>query len=529
MARPGLQGMLLPAAALLAQTQPTFYAAWEDGLEAERQGNPRKAAACFRRAIALRPHPSAQVIIYGNNLLEGYFPYTHLGRCLLELGDLDGALAVLNRPEARLEPRGEREALTRRAQELKTPRNPPPQPQAPIPEKPFPAPAPIPPAAIQAAPPLPPPAKTSGQENPSPPEVRAPRSQPAETQSKAEDTASPPPPAGPVPAPSSSNPLPPSRSSAPALGWWGLGLAALLGAGVLLRQRIRRRNQEEDHPAFKDPVRIGPYRIERLLGRSSFASTFLARHEGTGARVALKTLHPFRHEDPEFLGRFRLEARLGSLLDHPNIARLVEPCPEQGPPWLATEFAEGQRLDKVIQSRGALPLEEVLAIASRVASAMAYAHARGVVHRDLKPANVVLQESGLKIMDFGIARMEGSETLTTTYAFLGTPLYAAPEAQLKTHIGPAADRYALGIMLFELLTGRPPFQGETPFEILDKHRGQPLPDLRILRPGLPEDLVRLVEGLCRKTPEERPEDAEVLATLDELARSPQGRSPDPKG
>jgi serine/threonine-protein kinase len=277
----------------------------------------------------------------------------------------------------------------------------------------------------------------------------------------------------------------------------------------------RRRSAVAPSGEFSEPDRVGPYRVERLLGRGGFASTYLAHHEGTGQRVALKRLHPYRLDDPEFLGRFRQEAQLGSRLVHPHLVRLVDPGPSDGPPWLAMEYIEGRRLDEYLKSAGPLPPEEVLSLARGMADGLTYAHAQGVVHRDLKPANILMAEGGVKIMDFGIARVMDAETLTTTYAFLGTPRYAAPEAQLKTTIGPAADWYSFGIILFELLSGRPPFQGETPFEILDRHRAEPLPDLRLLRPGLPASLVELVEALCAKDPEARPRDAEVLRCLAE--------------
>jgi serine/threonine-protein kinase len=240
--------------------------------------------------------------------------------------------------------------------------------------------------------------------------------------------------------------------------------------------------------------------------------------------VALKLLHPYRQDDPEFLRRFRQEARLGTMLDHPNLVRLLDPGPESGTPWLAMEYISGRRLDERLRAEGPPPLAELLRIASQIAGAMTHAHGLGIVHRDLKPGNVIFDGDQAKVMDFGISRIVDSNTLTTTYAFLGTPLYAAPEAQLKRQVGPAADRYAFGIMLFELLTGHPPFQGETPFEILDQHRTLPLPDLAALRPDAPGDLVALVERLCRKDPEARPGDDEVLETLARLAASPSPRS-----
>jgi serine/threonine-protein kinase len=181
------------------------------------------------------------------------------------------------------------------------------------------------------------------------------------------------------------------------------------------------------------------------------------------------------------------------------------------------EYVEGQRLDVFLKERNPLALPVVVDLARQVASAMAHAHTRGVIHRDLKPGNILVVEGRVKVMDFGIARIMDSATLTTTYAFLGTPSYAAPELQLKTQVGPAADRYAFGIMLFEMIAGDLPFHGETPFEILDQHRAAELPDLQTLRPEAPPALVDLVTRLTRKAPGERPEDEAILATLQDLA------------
>jgi serine/threonine-protein kinase len=230
--------------------------------------------------------------------------------------------------------------------------------------------------------------------------------------------------------------------------------------------------------------------------------------------VALKVLHPHRLHDPEFRKRFRQEAKLGALLDHPHLVRILDPGTEGGFGWIAMEYVAGPTLEAHLKQHGPLPLDEVLTIALGIAEAMAYAHACGVVHRDLKPANVILSDQGPKVLDMGIARELDSSGATTTYAFLGTPLYAAPETQLVAKVGPAADRYCLGVILFEMLAGQPPFQGDTPFAIMDQHRSASPPDLGALR-ELPPGLARLIERLMDKDPDQRPGDGEIL---DELKR-----------
>ncbi|WP_275976143.1 serine/threonine-protein kinase [Geothrix oryzisoli] len=505
--------MLGLAPLLAAQSQPTFYAAYQDGLDAERQGQWQTAAAAFRRAIELRPASATRIVIYGNNLLNDYAPYTHLARCLIELGETEAAHAALDRAAHQREPNAAREALAHRlsqkAQAVPPPKDPDP---VPAPSKPV----AVPPAQSQPAPtpadptpvPAPGPSREGGPaaatRNPPPPrrDPPPPRSPDQATSAPAQAT---------LPTPAAApqgTPAPASRLR------WAVGLSlAVAGAWLLLRRRRR----PPESSSFGDPEQLGPYRIERLLGRGGFASTYLARHGTTKLPVALKLLHPYRHDDPEFLRRFRQEAKLGAMLDHPNLVRMLDPGPEAGPPWLAMEYISGRRLDQALREDGPPSLPAFYRLALQIAGAMAHAHHLGIVHRDLKPGNVIFDGDQAKVMDFGISRIVDSNTLTTTYAFLGTPRYAAPEAQIRAQVGPAADRYSLGIMLFELLAGHPPFDGETPFEILDKHRRDPLPDLAALRPDLPAALVDLVERLCRKDPDQRPGDEEVLSVLTGLA------------
>lgn len=509
MVRPAVLA-LLATPTLLAQSQPTFYAAYQDGLEAEHQGHWRAALAAFDRAVALRPEPAARVITYGNNLLLNYAPYSHQARCHLELGELEAARAALSRAAVHAEPRGERERLAHlieahapaRAAEAPKP-EPPHVPSAPPAEPQAPTQAPIPP------PPAPEP-KPAAQAEPRPSRPAETRPLPAPVAARETEPTAPAvvAPAAP-PAPVGTKPA----AEAPAGGRTWTWLAALgLGVGALFAWRHRKPKES----GLGDPERLGPYRVERLLGRGGFASTYLARHESTKVPVALKRLHPYRQDDPEFRDRFRQEARLGMMLDHPNLVRVLEAGPEDDVPWLAMAFVSGARLDQRLKGKGPMPLPEVIRIARGIAGAMAHAHGLGIVHRDLKPGNVMFEGDEVKVVDFGIARTVDSHTLTTTYAFLGTPLYAAPEAQLKTQVGPAADRYAFGIMLFEMLTGAPPFTGETPFEILDQHRSKPVPDLAALRPDAPAALVDLVGRLCEKDPARRPEDEEVLRVLEGL-------------
>ncbi|BDU70577.1 hypothetical protein GETHOR_26780 [Geothrix oryzae] len=520
---------------LLAQAYSTFYSAYQDGLEAERQGQWKTAAAAYRRAIELRPASAARVVIYGNNLLTNYSPHTHLAHCLLEAGDAAGARAALEKAAFYGEPKAEREALShaigQRDQAVVPPKGPlsSAQPTEPVPgpRHPTPPPAtePAPTPAPASAPspgpshgpsPMPTPAQAPAQTFPTPAAASSTPAKPQAGLPAPAEAAVPTSAPGPVPAITPAPQAPSGTRGETGLAWrWIWPLGAFLGlVGAILINRRRHRTLHES--SFRDPEQLGPYRIERLLGRGGFASTYLAHHAATKAPVALKLLHPYRHDDPEFLRRFRQEAKLGTMLNHPNLVRMLDPGPEAGPPWLAMEYIAGRRLDQVLREDGPPTLPWFLRVALQIAGAMAHAHRLGIVHRDLKPGNVIFDGDQAKVMDFGISRIVDSNTLTTTYAFLGTPRYAAPEAQLKAQVTSAADRYAFGIILFEMLAGHPPFDGETPFEILEQHQRAPLPDLAALRPDLPAELVNLIERLCRKDPDERPDDPEVIEVLERL-------------
>jgi hypothetical protein len=517
-------GVVLAAMAavpsLTAQTQTTFYAAFSDGQEAMRQGHWRQAIVALERAVELRPSPAPRVLIYGNNLLVNYYPYSLLARCRLELGETDAAGALLRVAATKGEPASALEPVARRLPrpaESPSPRvQEPPKPD-PIPQAKLPEPLPVPPD------PLPPVQPMIKLEPPGTPAIGMP------PPSAREAAATPPRGTGTLPplaeagatAPIEPRPQAPARGPEPVrplpAPFWisaGVCLAAMAGWMIWKFRRPAPLTMKPAGPSGQGPHSVGPYRILRTLGQGGFATTYLARHRDTGREVALKVLHPHRLHDPEFRKRFRQEAKLGALLEHPHLVRILDPGTEGGFGWIAMDYVAGPTLEAHLKQRGPLPLDEVLTIALGIAEAMAYAHACGVVHRDLKPANVILSDQGPKVLDMGIARELDSSGATTTYAFLGTPLYAAPETQLLAKVGPAADRYCLGVILFEMLAGRPPFQGDTPFAIMDQHRSATPPDLGALR-ELPPGLARLIERLMDKDPDQRPEDGEIL---DEIKR-----------
>jgi WD40 repeat protein len=266
----------------------------------------------------------------------------------------------------------------------------------------------------------------------------------------------------------------------------------------------------ESHPS----LRIGGYEILGLIGKGGMGAVYKARHLPLNRLVALKLVLAGKHAQPAALLRFRIESEAVAALAHPNIVQLHEVGEADGCPYLTLEYVEGGTLahrlkEKPFPPRQAAELVRVLALA------MDYAHRRGVVHRDLKPANVLLTAEGEpKISDFGLAkRLHGEQGQTATGDVLGTPSYMAPEqAQGRTReIGPATDAYALGAILYNLLTGQPPFEGATPLETLLQVTSQePVPPSR-LRPGVPRDLETICLKCLQKDPARRYASAEALA------------------
>lgn len=276
--------------------------------------------------------------------------------------------------------------------------------------------------------------------------------------------------------------------------------------------------------------RVGPYTVVDPLGRGSMAWTYRATGPD-GRLVALKVPHRRCLVEPTFVVRFLQEGALGTRLHHPAIVRVLEAGEDEGRLFIAMELVEGRTLAGVLSNRTPLPLPAALGVAREVASALAHAHAKGVIHRDLKPENVMLaRDGGTRVLDFGIARIAGESGLTTAGTFIGSPRYAAPEASTRP-VDARADLYALGIMLFEMLEGRPPFDDPSPVRLLLMHARQPLPAPETLPVPLADEVWRVVAGLCAKDPAARPQDAgAVQAELDRVReRLHPGPAPAPPG
>jgi WD40 repeat protein len=249
------------------------------------------------------------------------------------------------------------------------------------------------------------------------------------------------------------------------------------------------------------PHAVPGYEILGELGRGGFGVVYQARQVQLNRVVALKMILSGGHAGPEELARFRTEAEAIARLQHPNIVQIYEVGEHEGRPYFSLEFCPSGSLDRELKGTPLQP-REAAALAERLARAVAAAHAKGIVHRDLKPANVLLAENGVpKISDFGLAKRLDAAGQTATGVVMGTPSYMAPEqAEGKKTVGPPADVYALGALLYEFLTGRPPFRAATNFDTLLQVVGaEPVP-VRQLQPKVPWDL----ETICHKCLEKEP-------------------------
>jgi hypothetical protein len=255
--------------------------------------------------------------------------------------------------------------------------------------------------------------------------------------------------------------------------------------------------------------RFGDYLLLDPLGKGGMATVFLA--ERNADQVALKRPLAAFLEDPEFLERFLREAEIGRTLHHPNIIRIFERGHVEGVPYFTMELVKGETLQAHIRRLGALPAKAATKIIAQVAEALDYAHLKGVVHRDLKPSNIMILEDGtVKVMDYGIARARRFEGLTVTGAFLGTPDYVAPETAEGKGADSRSDLYSLGIVFYEILTGKKPFVGDTPFATLRKHVSEAPTPPSVVVPGVPRQLEAIVLRLLQKDPGQRYPGAEEL-------------------
>ena len=265
----------------------------------------------------------------------------------------------------------------------------------------------------------------------------------------------------------------------------------------------------------------GRYVIEETLGVGGMATVYRAHHKLVDRPFAIKILNIQLAQDPTTRERFRREAKHSQRIAHPNIIEIFDQGDtEDGVPFLVMELLEGTTLADSIE-RGRVPLARALPIWAQMAQALARAHDFEVIHRDLKPENVfLLKDDRVKLLDFGIARCAQDARLTNMGEIFGTPQYMAPERATSIDAGPPADLYALGVMMFEMMTQRLPFEATDPATWILRHSKEPAPHVQELAPDAPDALDRLIASLMAKDPADRPVDAHrVLDEVAEIAAS----------
>jgi serine/threonine-protein kinase len=317
-------------------------------------------------------------------------------------------------------------------------------------------------------------------------------------------------------------------------GWWWPTWPAVIAlafghAGFRLGYKAHRADAPLEKPADSGPpttqpqvtqppdrTTLGRYRIDRQIGRGAMGAVYLGHDPKIGRQVAIKTMALVQEFDgadlAEARARFFREAETAGRLQHPDIVTIFDAGEDQDLAYIAMEFLKGHDLQRHTQVAGLLPVPQVLRIVARVADALAYAHSQGVVHRDVKPANVMIDpaDGSVKVTDFGIARITDSSR-TRTGMVLGTPSFMSPEQMSGRRVDGRADLYSLGVMLFQLLTGRLPHQAESMAKLMYQIANEPAPDVRELRPDLPETLANVVALALEKRPEVRYADGRQMA------------------
>lgn len=253
-----------------------------------------------------------------------------------------------------------------------------------------------------------------------------------------------------------------------------------------------------------DIRQLGPYRVVRRLGRGGMGVVFEAVHNETGEPAAVKMLSLTLAGESDFRGRFELEIEALRKLRHPNIVRLLGFGEQDGVLFYVMELIRGKSLEDELRSGRRFTWRETAEIGIQICRALKHAHDRGIIHRDLKPANLLIAEDGIvKLSDFGIARLFGTQGQTGAGSVLGTIEYMAPEQADALPVGPKADLYSLGAVMYALLAGRPPFKVRSFAEILQLHRHAAPDSVRLYAPQTPEELDRILQELLAKEPDRR--------------------------
>ena len=266
------------------------------------------------------------------------------------------------------------------------------------------------------------------------------------------------------------------------------------------------------------------YELVEFIGKGGMALVYRAIDKRTGHNVAVKILRPEYNQDAEFCTRFEREAVAASKMSHHNIVNLLDVGQDDNMRYLVMEYVRGRTLKEVIKQKGALKPAVAAQIAIRILSALQHAHKNGIIHRDIKPQNILVHSDGLiKVGDFGIARVVGSNTISTDDIVMGSVHYFSPEQAKGEPVTAASDLYSVGVVLYEMLTGKPPFDGETPVAIAMQHIGSKPQPIREINPSVSPAMERVVEKAMEKRPERRYQSAlEMAQDLQRALQEPEG-------
>jgi len=262
--------------------------------------------------------------------------------------------------------------------------------------------------------------------------------------------------------------------------------------------------------------KLGKYELVERLGRGGMAEVYKAFQPGVERHVAIKVMHGHLSDNAEFVQRFQREARSIGQLQHSHIGRVIDFDVEADVYYMVMDYIQGGTLDEYLQRKGTLPTDEAVRITLQLADALAYAHQRGMIHRDIKPGNIMFMDDAhthALLTDFGIARLlDEQQQMTMTGALVGTPNYMSPEAARGEPCDARADIYSLGVVLYELVTGRTPYAADTPYSFLMKQANEPLPPPRTLNPKVPAALEAVLLKALAKEPTARYQNATEFAT-----------------
>jgi serine/threonine protein kinase len=258
---------------------------------------------------------------------------------------------------------------------------------------------------------------------------------------------------------------------------------------------------------------LGSYQILEQIGQGGMATIFKAYQPSMDRYVAVKILPSHFTEDETFVARFNQEAHTLARLEHTHILPVHDYGEQEGLAYLVMRYIDAGTLKDLIARQGPLRMNEAARILDQIGRALGYAHSQGVVHRDIKPTNVLIDQRGdVFLTDFGIAKLvAGTAQFTATGAIVGTPAYMSPEQGLAGPVDHRSDIYSLGVVLYEMVTGRVPYEAETPLAVLLKHVNAPLPPPRQVMPDLPEGVERVILKAMAKSPDDRFQTAEEMA------------------